>query len=252
MTTNNTWIRLSVFYPRAKWHLLIAGCLSPLMKELQHRRLATIYILALNAQQGDNIRLSISVKRMSAEAAAKKIDDYIRTFLQRSPSVTVKVTHHINGFFMDIASNSVLYNMFGKPEEIPAENTMRYRLSNSFIRAVGTEPIGNTTLFSFLLYIQASILHLHHQIPSLAAEKLGTLIDQLGQRLPPDKASEMDLQRDSLFKKNREDLQGIIDEVWNTQRPATPSLKWLSEWRNALRQYFSDGLTIANGYETIS
>ena len=67
----NDWIRLSVFYPRVKGHALINSCLYPMLKELQEKRLITIYILALSGQQGENLRLSVSVKKASTASPGR-------------------------------------------------------------------------------------------------------------------------------------------------------------------------------------
>ena len=248
---SNNWIRLSVFYPRVKGHALINSCLYPMLKELQEKRLITIYILALSGQQGENLRLSVSAKKASTASVAKRLDDGIRSYLRRHPAATIKVVRQITGFFMDVADNSLFYNMFGWPGEIAAENTMRYRLTNSFIRAMCTEPISNSNTLSFLLYIQACILRLHCPLRSAAAARMPALALRAAERLPGDRVAEMDRQRDSLFAGNRGDLRGIIDEVWK-DKPADPSLKWLGDWNSAIRRYFEQLPDLDSGYETIS
>jgi hypothetical protein len=248
---NNQWIRLSVFYPRIKGHALINSCLYPMLKELQEKRLITIYILALSGQQGENLRLSVSAKKSSALAVSKKLEDGIRSYLQRHPAATIKVVRQISGFFMDVADNSVFYNMFGRPGDIPAENTMRYRLTNSFIRAMCTEPISNSNTLSFLLYIQACVLRLHCPLRPEAAARMSALVRRAAERLPGDRIAEMDRQRDSLFARNRAELLGIIDEVWR-EKPADPATRWLGDWNSAIRRYFEQQPGLDGGYETIS
>jgi hypothetical protein len=251
MEDSNQWIRLSVFYPRIKGHALINSCLYPMLKELQEKRLITIYILALSGQQGENLRLSVSAKKASAVSVAKKLDDGIRSYLRGHPAATIKVVRQITGFFMDVADNSVFYNMFGQPGEIPAENTMRYRLTNSFIRAMCREPITNSNTLSFLLYIQACVVRLHCPLRPAAAARMSALVRRAAERLPEDRTAEMDRQRDSLFARNRADLRGIIDEVWG-DGPADPSMRWLGDWNSAIRRYFEQQPGLDSGYETIS
>ncbi len=252
MVENNHWIRLSVFYSKLQWHMLITRCLYPLLTEMQKKQQITIYILSFNYQQGENIRLSLSTKPKYSAIAAKTIDANIKSYLQKNPVPHTNTYTGISGFFMDMPVNSLKYNMFGKPEGEAHENTIRYRLSSGLIKSLCNDPVDNAHIFSFLLYAQASVLNVFYFDQLSARNSLNNILSIERNDFTPTKLAELKLKCDKLFQENHENLSSIINEVWNDRKQVNPTLKWLNEWKNSVTEYFKRGLNFELEYSKIS
>ena len=236
MVEQNYWIRLSIFIPRQKWHLLIVHCIFPLITELQAKHLITIYILYFNYQQGDNIRLAISAKPNSISVATKIIDESIKSYLKETPVNQVPGNMPISGFFMDMPYHSLHYNMFCRPPEGEfQEIDIRYRISYCLINSITDDPIDYAHLFSFLLYMQASILEAFWQKETSLMDSLKNILISEDESLSAHELESLNLKCNEIYNRNLKILEVIINDVW--QNTPSDDLRWLTIWKDSILNY---------------
>jgi hypothetical protein len=113
--------------------------------------------VALNSQQGANLRISLLVDDSRKEAILEEFHDSISKYLLGHPSQDINTMYPINGFLMPFDNNSIQYNLFDASIN---GSSILWGVENAFSSVIldffSENDVGTESLF-YLLFLSLSI-----------------------------------------------------------------------------------------------
>jgi hypothetical protein len=142
-----------VFCQDSGFRDLISNGIGPLLTNFEESAAISAFTIALNSQQGANLRISLLVDDRMKEAVLDEFHESISNYLLLHPSVDIQTVYPINGFLMPFENNSIQYNLFDASLEgsnllLGVENAF----STVILKFFSENDMGTESLF-YLLFL---------------------------------------------------------------------------------------------------
>lgn len=226
----DVWMRSSIYYNKECWHILLQDCIKPLISDLHRNKQILNFFIAFNAKQGDNIRFAVHLPLKRSVKTTVFIDQYLKSFLEKNKSPDVIQTYPLKNFFINYPNNQVKYNFFNNTKNpTDGEVLTRQYFSKALIGAFKDSSIDSSATFTFILYVQLTILKVLFADKLSAKGALCNINYNYTAELTKEQLHKIEVRATEAFFKNRLIMAGIMEDVWEHPLDYSSDLKWLQE-----------------------
>jgi hypothetical protein len=252
-------LRISIFYNQTEWHNLLKICLAPLIRELFPDNWPEYYLVFLNKERGDNIRVSFMIRSEKAQSIIDQLDSKISAFLTENPSIDSIPNYMSEDFFMDFPNNSIRCNLFSKKHLLSGSDpnqltSLRFCISKCILECLSGDPIDPEQSFTFSIYLLFSLIKVYSPKLSEAthfSKELSAMVkDEASKQTTAKNMGGPGAAIDDLLRDNAETFISICHDVWAPQN-AENDLGWLIDWCTALSNSLIKEQALLSSYDLL-
>lgn len=260
---DNKWLHVSVFYKMGIWNTLLFKCVHPFLLNTRKNGYLSRFLIHLNTERGENLRLSFQVKNDRAKEFLEEITGYLKTYMQACPSPDFMPVAPGTTFMMDFPANSIFFRLhqcsqLPAPEMlVPDIHDFQYALSTAIIKAFETEEFEEGMITTFYSYTGLSFFAVYEEVRGDLTVITGLLLNRLEQIWNDKQIQSMK----KLFSIQKEELLETVAECFSLKGTIL-ELDWLSAWRLSCREFIKTMISkvspeylndaILNGFDRIA
>ncbi|MEO6523838.1 MAG: hypothetical protein ABIN91_19295 [Mucilaginibacter sp.] len=214
-----------IFYNQAEWHILINNVIRPIFFDLQNDKVLNRYYLFFGKRKGDHIKIVVEdCDSHSLESVYDRLEKFIKAY----PSVNKTTRYPLEALFKNFPNNSIIKYTQLVSNVTNDLSSFRCRISEILVQALCEEVFSLEVLFTFLIYIQLTILRLNFNNFYDAKPAMNEIVKRINFNKNIEYKKENIIHVAHLFEGNVETLKEIVDEIWNDRNVNQHG--WLKEW----------------------
>lgn len=228
------FLAISIFHEKLCWHRVIAEVIYPFVHENKD---VIGYIINLNVERGENVRLTLITEKEKARQIAIQADRFIREYLGNNPSSFKKNLLPNKGLFLNFESDTLHYGVFNPFEfETNFHPSIQFLLDLTQIVIRTFQTYGKNTLNNYL-EIMLQLFSVFGQIipdgNQQSIEIFDSLLAEEYQKINRITLAKVISVNDENFKNNRAALVELIS--LNSYETSSDGILCL--WRNTLSNH---------------
>lgn len=242
MENNGTiWVNVSIFFNLNDWSRLIADGITPYCISMRQQEWLINYILYLNRERGENIRVSFHVKQDKAKDFLLETDRYFKYYLASNPSCARLNNNKILNFISDFPENSIFYKLYSSFENgLPGRckgvmQSFQSEYSNLWHTAFLNEPFDDETVTVFFMYSVISLLYSPDISEINFIHLLLRLKDNYEQMFDDNRKKIVH----EILKSKKAELLELAEEVFYPKINDNNFI-WLSEFQDSCSSYYKE------------